>query len=85
MFWRLVKTALFTIVAPGTVALYLPQMLRDASADHRARSVYAYPWVVLFLCGAAIYLRCPWDFAAKGLGTPAPIDAPVSGSHFTPS
>ena len=79
MFWRLVKTALFTIVAPGTVALYLPQMLRDGSADHLAnlaRSVYAYPWVALFLCGAAIYLRCAWDFAAKGLGTPAPIDAP---------
>ena len=76
MFWRLVKTALFTIVAPGTVALYLPQMLRDRSADHRARSVYAYPWAALFLCGAAIYLRCAWDFAAKGLGTPAPIDAP---------
>lgn len=76
MFWRLVKTALFTIVAPGTVALYLPQMLRDGSADHRARSVYAYPWAALFLCGAAIYLRCAWDFAAKRLGTPAPIDAP---------
>src|SRR6516162_3921394 len=51
-------------------------MLRDRSADHRARSVYAYPWAALFLCGAAIYLRCAWDFAAKGLGTPAPIDAP---------
>ena len=26
--------------------------------------------------GDLIYLRCAWDFAAKGLGTPAPIDAP---------
>jgi len=23
--------------------------------------------------GAAIYLRCAWEFAARGLGTPAPI------------
>ena len=84
MFWRLVKTALFTIVAPRAVALYLPQMLRDASADHRGPLRLRLS-LVLFLCGAAIYLRCAWDFAAKGLGTPAPIDAPVSGSHFTPS
>jgi len=74
--WRLLKTAIFTILAPGTVALYLPQMLRDRSADLAGRFVYTDPWMALFLCGAAIYLWCAWDFVVKGLGTPAPIDAP---------
>ncbi len=32
--------------------------------------------VTLFLIGALIYLWCAWDFSVKGLGTPAPIDAP---------
>ena len=71
--WRLLKTAIFTILAPGTVALYLPQMLRDRSADLAGRFVYTDPWMALFLCGAAIYLWCAWDFVVKGLGTPAPI------------
>jgi protein-S-isoprenylcysteine O-methyltransferase Ste14 len=26
--------------------------------------------------GAAIYLRCAWDFASAGKGTPAPVDPP---------
>ena len=33
-------------------------------------------WAALLVCGAAIYFWCAWDFVAKGLGTPAPIDAP---------
>jgi protein-S-isoprenylcysteine O-methyltransferase Ste14 len=28
-------------------------------------------WLVTI--GAAIYFRCAWEFAARGLGTPAPI------------
>jgi len=30
----------------------------------------------LICVGVAIYLWCAWDFVSKGLGTPAPIDAP---------
>jgi protein-S-isoprenylcysteine O-methyltransferase Ste14 len=32
-------------------------------------------WIggIVFLIGAAIYLRCAWEFAVRGLGTPAPI------------
>ncbi|PYX80702.1 MAG: hypothetical protein DMG70_22490 [Acidobacteria bacterium] len=26
--------------------------------------------------GGAIYLRCAWEFASRGFGTPAPIDPP---------
>ena len=68
MLWRLIKTAIFTMVAPGTVALYLPQSLRERSADAAVHSsVRLYPWLALFVCGAAIYLWCAWDFALKGL------------------
>lgn len=77
MFWRLIKTAIFTVVVPGTVAIYVPQTLRDrVAADHVSSSVFSGVSLVLFLCGAAIYLWCAWDFAVQGLGTPAPIDAP---------
>src|SRR5437899_7326288 len=32
-------------------------------------------WIggIVFLIGAAIYFRCAWEFAVRGLGTPAPI------------
>jgi protein-S-isoprenylcysteine O-methyltransferase Ste14 len=77
VFWRLIKTAIFTVVAPGTVAIYAPQTLRDRiAADQVSSSVFSGVSRVLFLCGAAIYLWCAWDFAVKGLGTPAPIYAP---------
>jgi protein-S-isoprenylcysteine O-methyltransferase Ste14 len=77
VFWRLIKTAIFTVVVPGTVAIYMPQALRSrVAADHASRSVSSGASLVLFLCGAAIYLWCARDFAVKGLGTPAPIDAP---------
>jgi protein-S-isoprenylcysteine O-methyltransferase Ste14 len=77
VFWRLIKTVIFTVVVPGTVAIYVPQTLRDrVAADHVSSPVFSGVSLVLFLCGAAIYLWCAWDFAVKGLGTPAPIDAP---------
>jgi protein-S-isoprenylcysteine O-methyltransferase Ste14 len=77
VFWRLIKTAIFTVVVPGTVAIYMPQTLRGrVAAVHASRSVSAGASLVLFFCGAIIYLWCACDFAVKGLGTPAPIDAP---------
>jgi protein-S-isoprenylcysteine O-methyltransferase Ste14 len=77
VFWRLIKTAIFTVMVPGTVAIYIPQTLRGrVAADHASRSVFFGGSLVLFLCGASIYLWCACDFAVKGLGTPAPTDAP---------
>jgi len=74
VFWRILKTGIFTLVLPGTVGLYVPQLLK--SAPHNLPPFFEWMGVVLFLCGAAIYLWCAWDFVSKGLGTPAPIDAP---------
>ena len=77
MWWRLLKTAIFSVLAPGTVGLLIPYSLRNSAKD---RVVFALAQHavggLLLLVGVSIYLWCAWDFAVKGLGTPAPIDAP---------
>jgi protein-S-isoprenylcysteine O-methyltransferase Ste14 len=72
--WRLFKTAIFSIVAPGTVGVLGPQWVKNGGIE--LPFVVRVLGVALFLIGVAIYLWCAWDFAVKGLGTPAPIDAP---------
>jgi protein-S-isoprenylcysteine O-methyltransferase Ste14 len=78
--WVLCKTAIFTALVPYTVGWWLPMRIHRAYAPP-ADVLAATPWqltlsqLLLFL-GAAIYLWCAWDFSVKGLGTPAPIDAP---------
>ncbi|HUL16191.1 MAG TPA: isoprenylcysteine carboxylmethyltransferase family protein [Terriglobales bacterium] len=76
--FALVKTSIFTLLVPGTVALYVPY--RFVVAEGRWFEMPRWPWQYLgilpFLVGVAIYLWCAWDFAVTGLGTPAPIDAP---------
>jgi protein-S-isoprenylcysteine O-methyltransferase Ste14 len=72
--WRLFKTAIFSIIAPGTVGVLGPQWVKDGGNE--LPLVVRVLGLALFLIGVAIYLWCAWDFAAKGLGTPAPIDAP---------
>ena len=69
----IVKTAIFTILVPGTVTVSLPRAIgTDASAPTLYSSIGFLPMVL----GVAIYLWCAWDFATAGQGTPAPIDAP---------
>lgn len=74
----LLKNILFTVLVPGTVAVYIPLRIaaRPAaplSIDSTARPILA---LLLLSLGAAIYLWCLWHFAVTGRGTPAPIDAP---------
>ena len=69
-----VKNVVFTILMPGTVAIFVPvyvfaHPLVNASA---ASFVAGLPLVL----GAAVYSWCLWDFAVTGRGTPAPIDPP---------
>jgi protein-S-isoprenylcysteine O-methyltransferase Ste14 len=78
----LLRTAIFTAIVPYTVGLWLP------TQAHRAFSeppflVESERWQIilnplLLLAGAAIYLWCAWDFSVKGLGSPAPLDAPIN-------
>ena len=68
------KTALFTVVMPGTFAVLLPILI---AADRTSAGGAALGLALsLFAFGIVVYLRSAWDFAAFGRGTPAPIDAP---------
>jgi protein-S-isoprenylcysteine O-methyltransferase Ste14 len=80
----LLKTLVFTILVPGTVVVLVPRWLM------RGESALQGGWTgaaggLLLICGGAVYLRCAWDFAVRGRGTPAPVDPPrtlvVSGVY----
>ncbi len=72
------KVILFTVLVPGAVTLYFPYSLLSRSGGNlqAASLALAVPAYACILIGTAIYLRCAWDFAVDGLGTPAPIDPP---------
>jgi protein-S-isoprenylcysteine O-methyltransferase Ste14 len=69
------KNLLFTILVPGSVAVYLPLLIACR------RDITNSPWLLaggmlLLALGTAIYAWTIWDFASFGRGTPLPIDAP---------
>ena len=72
------KNSLFTVLVPGTVAVYIP--LRIVTSRTGTLRPDWGAWQIAALLplsiGAAIYFWCLWDFAVRGHGTPAPIDAP---------
>lgn len=70
----LLKNLLFAIIAPGTVAVFLPLFIAGDRSPATGRSL-AIAFILLGL-GTLIYTWCVWDFASHGRGTPAPIDAP---------
>ena len=69
----IVKTVIFTILVPGTVAVVIPCAIAD---DAVAPTLYSSIGFLPMALGAAIYFWCAWDFATAGQGTPAPIDPP---------
>ncbi len=71
----LLKNLLFTLVVPGTGAVLLPLYLARSRFPPPPGVTFAIGLAMLAL-GGALYLRCVWDFATFGRGTPAPIDAP---------
>jgi protein-S-isoprenylcysteine O-methyltransferase Ste14 len=80
----LLKTLVFTIVVPGTVAIVIPRYLMGGFSVPAFGVLPAFGFMAIVL-GACIYFSCAWEFAVRGLGTPAPI-APtkflvVSGLH----
>ena len=71
------KTLIFSILVPGTVAGVVPWLLLQGSGG----AVLLLPsiWMVGFLPrlrGVGLYLWCAAAFTFIGKGTPAPIDAP---------
>jgi len=72
----LLKTALFTVVVPGTVAGYVPRALLLRETHWLPLGPLRWLGAPLLLIGLLVYLRCAWDFAIAGRGTPLPLDAP---------
>ncbi|MBI4527672.1 MAG: isoprenylcysteine carboxylmethyltransferase family protein [Deltaproteobacteria bacterium] len=70
----LLKNLLFTLIMPGTVAVYVPLLI--ARSRIPASGLLLAVGLALLCLGGAIYAWCVWDFAAYGRGTPAPIAAP---------
>jgi protein-S-isoprenylcysteine O-methyltransferase Ste14 len=69
------KNLLFTILVPGTVAVYVPLLIT------RGRIISTFPILlaigIIFLAiGISMYSWTVWDFATFGRGTPLPIDPP---------
>ena len=72
------KTLIFSILVPGTVAGFIPYYLLQGAAG----SILPFPsiWMVGFLpllLGIGLYFWCAGAFTFIGKGTPAPIDAPI--------
>ena len=68
------KNLVFTIVVPGTVAVYIPIFF--FAHDAPQFSLNTLVGGSLLIIGGSIYLWCLWDFVSAGRGTPAPVDPP---------
>jgi len=68
----ILNTILFTILVPGTVAGYIPYLLLGGFPQP-GLGPQSFLAALIVALGAAIYFRCAWEFAVRGLGTPAPI------------
>jgi protein-S-isoprenylcysteine O-methyltransferase Ste14 len=72
------RSLLFLILIPGTVAGYIPLRILRASKQPFMPSLSATSLLAgcLALLGASVLLRCVWDFFSAGRGTLAPFDPP---------
>lgn len=68
-----IKSILFSLVVPGTVAVIIPLSI---SPKIREDAWLFLPGGLFLLIGFVIYCWCVWDFIIYGQGTPAPINAP---------
>jgi len=72
---NVLKTLLFTVLVPGTVAGLIPAWIRGGWGLRGPAWAMAAGGLVLAV-GVAVYLWCAWDFATAGRGTPLPQDPP---------
>ena len=72
------RSIFWTVVLPGTVTIFLPRLIlaRVGSAAPETWGVAQYFNLLLIIAGAAVLLRCVWDFIVVGRGTLSPVDAP---------
>lgn len=72
---NILKTLLFTVLVPGTVAGVIPAWIRGGWGLRGPAWATILGAIVLAI-GIAIYLWCALDFATAGRGTPLPQDPP---------
>lgn len=74
----LLKNIIFTIFVPGTITILIPYgiLTRNFVAVPSQWAMPQYLALLPALLGVSVYVRCVWDFASVGRGTPAPIDPP---------
>ena len=70
----LVRNLIFTVIVPGAGAVYGPWWILTRGGA--SPTPVAWPAVAVIILGAGGYLRCLWEFATVGRGTPGPWDAP---------
>jgi protein-S-isoprenylcysteine O-methyltransferase Ste14 len=72
------RALFFVLLLPGMVTGYVPYRILISSNDLHVPLLApsSLLGLVLFVAGAAVLLRCVWDFFAAGKGTLAPIDPP---------
>jgi protein-S-isoprenylcysteine O-methyltransferase Ste14 len=68
----ILKTLLFTILVPGSVLVLIPYWIMGGFPKPTGGPL-TWLGIITILAGAAVYFRCAWEFAVRGLGTPAPI------------
>lgn len=66
---------LYLVFEAGVFALYIPLALL-CSGPRIETGIFSFLAVPLWLLGSIIILRCFWDFAFRGRGTPLPADPP---------
>jgi protein-S-isoprenylcysteine O-methyltransferase Ste14 len=75
--WALLGSAIFLVIAPGTIAGYVPWSITGWHGSDQFGFPGAKPFgVVLLAAGLLALLNSFARFALQGLGTPAPIAPP---------
>ena len=75
--FRWIGAAIFTVLVPGTVTVFLPYYILDRSVPEiEALGLLQLVASAVLVIGAGIYFRCLWDFVIVGRGLPAPVDHP---------
>ena len=72
------RSLLWTLLLPGTVAGYLPWRYYGVGRLHaRWNAPEFFLGLVVVGTGAALLLACIWEFARRGRGTLSPVDPPT--------
>ena len=77
----LAKTAVFSVLVPGTVAVAMPRLLavwRPRPRIPLSRAAGRIAGAGAIVAGVVLYLHTAWRFATDGRGTPSPTDEPAA-------